>query len=94
MFLAMFVAAGVVVLSIAYATSVYSSDHAGLIAGVGAGSWSGVVAVAMPYFGRLFDRHNYAPAFWIATGVAALGYVGWAALSSDHTHRVCHPEVE
>ena len=81
MFLAMFVASGFVVLSIAYATSVYSSDNSGLIAGVGAGSWSGIVAIAMPYFGRLFDRHDYAPAFWIATGVAAAGYVGWVVLS-------------
>ena len=64
-----------------YATVVYSADHAGLIAGAGAGSWSAVLAVAMPLFGRMFDRHEYATAFWIATAVPVLGWAGWMALS-------------
>ena len=80
MFLAMFVASGFVVLSVAYATRVYSAGHAGLIAGAGAGSWSAVVALAMPYFGRLFDQHRYSEAFWIATAVPLLGYAGWVFL--------------
>src|ERR1039457_3809552 len=53
MFLAMFAASGFLVLSVAYANSVYTADHAGLIAGVGAGSWSAAVAVMMPILGRL-----------------------------------------
>jgi ACS family hexuronate transporter-like MFS transporter len=77
MFLATFVAAGFVVLAIAYATHVYAPDHAGLIAGVGAGSWSLVVAVVMPYFGRLFDFHRHNEAFWIATAISLAGYAGW-----------------
>jgi MFS transporter, ACS family, aldohexuronate transporter len=81
MFLAMFVAAGFVVLSIAYATYIYSSDQAGLIAGLGAGSWSLMVAVAMPYFGRLFDLHRFPEAFATAAGVPILGYFGWCLLS-------------
>jgi len=81
MFLAMFVASGFVVLSVVHATVVYSSDHAGLIAGAGAGSWSAVLAVVMPLFGRLFDQHQYATAFWIATAVPVLGWAGWMALS-------------
>jgi len=80
MFLEMFVAAGFIQLSVAYATSVYSGDHAGLIAGVGAGSWSAVLAVAMPLFGRLFDQHHYAQAFWIVTAVPVVGWAGWASL--------------
>jgi MFS transporter, ACS family, hexuronate transporter len=79
---AMFVAAGFVVLSVSYASYIYSPDHAGLIAGVGAGSWSLVVAIAMPYFGRLFDLHRYAAAFLVAAAVPVLGYLGWALLSS------------
>src|SRR5690348_16598691 len=81
MFLAMFVAAGFVVLSVAYATHVYASDYAGLIAGTGAGSWSLVVAIVMPVFGRLFDTHQHATAFWIATAIPAAGYIGWRCLS-------------
>jgi ACS family hexuronate transporter-like MFS transporter len=82
MFLAMFVSSGFVVLSVAYATHVYSSDYAGLIAGTGAGSWSFLVALAMPYFGRLFDQQRYPVAFWIATVVPLFGYAGWRWLDS------------
>jgi ACS family hexuronate transporter-like MFS transporter len=81
MFVAMFVASGFLVLSVAYATHVYSADHAGLIAGAGAGSWSAVVAVAMPLFGRLFDLHRYTAAFLIATAIPTAGYFGWLWLS-------------
>jgi ACS family hexuronate transporter-like MFS transporter len=81
MFVAMFVASGFVVLSVAYATRIYSADHAGLLAGAGAGSWSAVVAVIMPYFGRLFDQHRYGGAFWIAAGIPIAGYFGWIWLS-------------
>jgi len=81
MFLAMFAAAGFIVLSVAYATDVYSADHAGLIAGAGAGSWSAMVAVTMPLFGHLFDLHRYSAAFWIATAIPVAGYLGWLAIS-------------
>lgn len=82
LFLAMFVSAGFVVLSVAYATHVYAADHAGLIAGTGAGSWSLAVAVAMPFFGRLFDLHRYPVAFWVAAAIPVAGYAGWRTLSS------------
>jgi len=82
MFLAMFVSAGFVVLAVAYATHTYGSDHAGFIAGVGAGSWSLLVALAMPLFGRLFDRRRYDESFWIATLVPVLGFFGWKWLES------------
>jgi ACS family hexuronate transporter-like MFS transporter len=81
LFLAMFVAAGFIILPVAYATYVYSADHAGLIAGVGAGSWSAAVAVFMPWFGRLFDQHNYTAAFAIAAAIPVLGYALWMHLS-------------
>ena len=84
LFLAMFVASGFVVLSVAYATHVYSHRHAGLIAGAGAGSWSAVVAVMMPFFGRLFDQHRYAAAYVIAASIPILGYVGWSGLAGDN----------
>jgi ACS family hexuronate transporter-like MFS transporter len=87
MFLAMFAASGFLVLSVAYANSVYTGDHAGLIAGVGAGSWSAAVAVMMPILGRLFDVHAYAAAFWIATAIPMCGFVGWLVLSRERTER-------
>jgi len=83
LFLAMFVASGFVVLSVAYATHVYSHEHAGLIAGVGAGSWSAGVALTMPLFGRLFDHRQYAPAFLIAVSIPIVGYWVWNWLGAD-----------
>jgi ACS family hexuronate transporter-like MFS transporter len=82
LFVAMFVASGFIILPVAYATHVYSPGHSGLIAGVGAGSWSAVVAVAMPLFGRLFDQHRYHDAFLIAGLSPVAGYAGWLWLSS------------
>jgi len=78
--LAMFVSSGFVVVSVAYATHIYSHRHAGLIAGIGAGSWSALVALAMPYFGRLFDQHHYSATFLIAASIPILGYAGWFGL--------------
>ena len=69
--------AGFVVLSVAYATHMYAADHAGLIAGTGAGSWSLMVAIVMRIFGRFFDIRRYDEAFWIATAIPLAGYAGW-----------------
>jgi MFS transporter, ACS family, hexuronate transporter len=77
LFFAMFVAAGFVIVGIAYATRVFSPRQAGLIAGVGAGSWSAVVALTMPLFGRLFDAHVYSRAFLLAAILPTAGVVLW-----------------
>ena len=76
-FLSMFCAAGFIILSIAYATDVYSSRHSALISGVGAGAWSALVAVVMPVFGRLFDLAMYRNAFALAAMFPLLGYLIW-----------------
>jgi ACS family hexuronate transporter-like MFS transporter len=81
LFFAMFVAAGFVILSVAYATQVFSSEHSGVLAGAGAGSWSAVVAVVMPLFGRLFDQQAYAVAFALAAIFPLAGYGIWLALA-------------
>jgi len=86
MFLAMFAASGFVVLSVSYATQAYGAAHAGLIAGAGAGSWSAMVALMMPLFGRLFDLHRYGAAFVIAAAIPLFGFAGWLWLGS-HAER-------
>ncbi len=78
-FLAMFSAAGFIILSIAHATDLYSSRYAGLISGIGSAAWSGAVAVMMPVFGRLFDLGRYATAFGIAAALPPAGYLVWRA---------------
>jgi ACS family hexuronate transporter-like MFS transporter len=81
MFFAMFITAGFIIGAVAYATRRFSIDHAGFIAGLGAGSWSLVVALAMPGVGRLFDLHRYDAAFLIAALFPVVGCAVWAMLS-------------
>src|SRR4051812_23192342 len=81
LFFSMFVGAGFIILSIAYATDVLSPEHSGLIAGLGAGAWSAAVALIMPVFGRLFDQQRYELAFLIAALCPVLGFGLWKGLS-------------
>ena len=87
LFVAMFMVSGFVILAVAYATDVYSTAHSGFIAGVGAGSWGAAVALAMPVFGRLFDRQRFDIAFLIAALFPVAGYFGWLWLSSRRPER-------
>jgi ACS family hexuronate transporter-like MFS transporter len=81
MFWGMFVASGFVIVSLSEVTHRHSARHGALLAGVGAGSWSGVVAVTMPIFGRLFDRGAYGLAYALATAAPVAGWLAWTALS-------------
>lgn len=80
--LALFVCCGFIVVPVRYATREFSSANAGLIAGMGAGSWSALVAVVMPGFGWLFDRKMYHEAFLVAALAPVLGMGIWTVLSS------------
>lgn len=77
MFFAMFVTAGFIIGGIAYGTSVFGAKHAGFIAGLGAGSWSALVAIAMPLFGLLFDQKLYAAAFVLTVCFPVVGFLVW-----------------
>ena len=80
-FFTMFLAAGFIIGSLAFANNYYSAQHAGVIAGLGAGSWSALVAVIMPGMGRLFDLHMYGAAFFAATVFPLVGTGIWWVLS-------------
>ncbi|MEN6534911.1 MAG: MFS transporter [Bryobacteraceae bacterium] len=81
LFLAMFVAGGFLILTVAYAVRTYSPAHSGLIAGLGAGSWSAAVACVMPIFGRLFDLRQYDTLFLLAAICPIAGYLIWLAIN-------------
>jgi ACS family hexuronate transporter-like MFS transporter len=83
MFLAMFVAGGFIILTVGYATHVYSTAHSGLIAGLGAGAWSAGVAVAMPLFGKLIDMKRWDLAFVAAAVLPVAGHVYWLWVNRD-----------
>ncbi len=73
----MFVAAGFIITGIAYATRSFGTNQSALLAGIGAGSWSAVVAALMPLFGRLFDARRYPVAFVVAALVPVAGAAVW-----------------
>ena len=75
MFLQMFVSAGFVIVSLSEVNEWGAERHTAYLSGIGAGSWSGLMAIVMPFFGRLFDRSDYATAYVLA---AAAPVVGWA----------------
>jgi ACS family hexuronate transporter-like MFS transporter len=82
-FVAMFSTSGFIIGSMAYATSHFSQQHAGLIAGLGAGSWSAVVALLMPGVGRLFDLHRYPTAFLGAAILPVASFALWNILNGS-----------
>ncbi|QOY85142.1 MFS transporter [Paludibaculum fermentans] len=97
LFWTMFVAGGNVIVAISYATHTFTTANAGLIAGLGAGSWSAFVALSMPGFGHLMDARSWDAAFLGATLVPVVGYSGWlwinrgsndAALPAHGQHQV------
>ena len=83
LFLAMFMTGSFIVGGIAYATHAFGNGRAGLIAGLGAGSFSALTALTAPVFGGFFDQKNYAWAFWVATAFPVLGYLIWTLLRAE-----------
>jgi ACS family hexuronate transporter-like MFS transporter len=81
LFFAMFVTGAYIVGGISYATSVFGSRQAGLIAGLGAGSFSAFTAIVMPVFGRMLDRGLLAETFWLAAAFPVLGTLLWLTAS-------------
>jgi ACS family hexuronate transporter-like MFS transporter len=82
MFVATFALSGFVVLAVAYVTRAFAAEHAGLLAGIGAGAWGAVVALTSPWLGRLFDHGGYQTAFREATVFPVVGWALWRWLSA------------
>ena len=81
MFLATFAAAGFIVASLRSAALVYSRDQSALVAGIGAGAWSALVALLLPLLGRWFDQRLYAAAFQLVALLPLAGAAAWAWLT-------------
>ncbi|MGD1211816.1 MAG: MFS transporter [Candidatus Acidiferrales bacterium] len=81
MFWAMFVASGFVVVSLRTSAFAYPAEQTGLVAGIGAGSWSAINAVVLPLLGRMFDAKHYSEAFVLVGVVPVLGAMLWWALT-------------
>ena len=81
LWLGMYVCGGHIITAVGYATQIYGSGRAGMIAGLGAGSWSAVVAITMPYFGHLLDRKAYDAAFLLAAAIPVVGLLFWLGVN-------------
>ena len=92
LFAAMFVAAGFVIGSLAEITRRQSVRHGAYLAGLGAGSWSGVMVVVMPIFGRLVHRGEYSTAYAMAASAPVLGWLLWRVLPDSASSRAANPE--
>jgi ACS family hexuronate transporter-like MFS transporter len=81
MFWAMFIASGYVVVSLRTSAMGYPKEQTGLVAGIGAGSWSALVGLVLPSLGHMFDMKHYANAFLFAGIVPVIGTLCWWALT-------------
>jgi len=78
----MFVAGGFVIASLAETARRHDWERGAYLAGLGAGSWSGTMALVMPIFGKLFDRGAYGRAYCLAAALPVCGAILWRALAA------------
>jgi ACS family hexuronate transporter-like MFS transporter len=76
-FWAMFIADGFIVLSLRMGSLVYPKNQTALVAGIGSGSWSAVLALALPIYGRWFDLKMYSATFVSMALLPAVGTLLW-----------------
>ena len=74
---AMFIAVGFIVMSLHLGARAYPRDQTGMVAGIGSGAWSAVVAIVMLFYGRWFDLHWYGAIFISLSLIPALGTLLW-----------------
>ena len=80
-FWSMFVAAGFIVVALRAAARDYPAGQTSMVAGLGAGTWSALVAVLLPLLGRWFDQQRYTETFLLVTLVPVVGTVLWLWLT-------------
>jgi MFS transporter, ACS family, hexuronate transporter len=86
---AMFIAVGFIVTSLHLSARAYPREETGMVAGIGSGSWSAVVAILMLIYGPCFDRHWYEATFVSLSLVPILGTTLWWWIGrSDKTSSV------
>ena len=82
LFGAMFVTGGFIIPSLQHAVRIARPGSTSLVAGLGAGSFSFLIALLAPWFGRQFDHRNYGPAFLVASLFPLAGFVLFAMTNS------------
>lgn len=80
-FWSMFVAAGFIVVALRAAARAYPAGQTSMVAGLGAGTWSALVALLLPLLGRWFDQQRYTQTFLLVTLVPVAGTAMWLWLT-------------
>lgn len=80
-FWAMFIASGFLVLSLRAGARSYPREQTALVAGIGAGAWSALVAVLLPFLGGWFDSQRYQETFTLVSILPLCGVALWTVLS-------------
>jgi MFS transporter, ACS family, hexuronate transporter len=91
LFLAMFVAGGFVIVSLAETTRAHAWQRSAYLAGLGAGAWSATMTLVMPVFGRLFERGAYGAAYAMAAAMPVVGWLLWGRLVRASAPTDPHP---
>ena len=81
LFWAMFIAAGFVLVSLRVGALAYPKEQTAIVAGIGAGSWSALIAVLLPVLGGMFDAGRYDNAFHIVGACPLIGVAAWWLLT-------------
>jgi ACS family hexuronate transporter-like MFS transporter len=87
-FLATFSAGSLIIQALTYATREFGTGRAGLLAGLGAGTWSALVALVMPAYGRLFDHGHFGTAFALAGMAQTTGVLFWLGAEAARGRRI------
>jgi ACS family hexuronate transporter-like MFS transporter len=80
-FWSMFVAAGFIVIALRAAARAYPAGQTSMVAGLGAGTWSALVAVLLPLLGSWFDQQRYRETFLLVTLIPVIGTALWLWLT-------------
>jgi ACS family hexuronate transporter-like MFS transporter len=85
-----FAASGFVVVSLRASALAYPREQTALVAGIGAGSWSALVAIILPPLGGLFDAGRYDDAFRLMSCGPILGAALWWLLTPSDRRKEEH----
>jgi MFS transporter, ACS family, hexuronate transporter len=74
---AMFIAVAFIVTSLHLSARAYPRGETGMVAGIGSGAWSAVVAILLPIYGRWFDHGRYDLTFVSLSLIPIIGTSLW-----------------
>jgi ACS family hexuronate transporter-like MFS transporter len=86
-FWAMFIADGFIMTAMRMGAHMFPPGQMAMVAGLGSGSWSAMLAALLPLYGYWVDVRHFGPIFATMSLVPALGTVLWLVLSRTHVSR-------